>query len=149
MVICCCSLPLQDCLLLPFVLHRCLFSVTECVRLLSAHMAHRGRVGVPCSFSKHADVVQSGGSCCKEIPPLNAQKPNNRAEFGSEDVRQTHCKWHFYLLAFTSPPPAAFIYWDPQCHFQPPHGNSRPCQQGDNFLMMSPCRGDWRPVARR
>lgn len=81
--------------------------------------------------------------------PPSAQQPNNGAELGSEDVKQTHCKWHFYLLAFTSPPPTTFIYWDPQCHFQEPHGNGRPCQRGDNFLMMSPCHGDRRPVAER
>ncbi|KAM7387220.1 hypothetical protein PAMA_009706 [Pampus argenteus] len=96
--------------------------VTECVGLLSAHMVHRDSVYEACSFSKYTNVLQSGRSCRKEPP--DAQEPNNRAEFGSEDVKQTHRKWHFYLLAFTSPPPAAFIYWDPQCHFQPPHGNS-------------------------
>ncbi|KAI3359748.1 hypothetical protein L3Q82_014124, partial [Scortum barcoo] len=34
------------------------FLTCECVRLLSAHMAPRGRVGVPRSFSKHANVFQ-------------------------------------------------------------------------------------------
>lgn len=69
MVICCCSLLLQDCLLLPFVPHRPLFLMSECVRLLSARMAPRGRIGVPRSFSKHTNVLQSGGSCYWEPPP--------------------------------------------------------------------------------
>lgn len=106
MVICCRSLLLQDCLHLPFVQHRRLFLMSECARPLSAHMAPRGRVGVPCSFSKHANVLRSGGSRCKGAAgsPPDAQQPNNGAMFGSEGVKQTHCKWHFYLLAFVPSP---------------------------------------------
>lgn len=138
--ICCCSLLLKDCLLLPFVQRCLLFWMSECARLLSAHMAPRGRVGVSCSFSKYTSVLRSGGSCCKAA--TGEHGAITWAEFGSEDVKQTHCKWHFYLLAIASPPPTSFIYWDLQCHFQEPHGNSRTCQRGDNFLMMSPCHVD-------
>lgn len=55
----------------PFVLNRPL-SQWVTVRLLSAHMDPRGSVEVPRSLGKHASVLQSGGSRCKEqlwVPP--------------------------------------------------------------------------------
>ncbi|KAM7371731.1 hypothetical protein PAMP_008942 [Pampus punctatissimus] len=100
--------------------------LTECVGLLSAHMAHRDSVYEPCSFSKYTNVLQSGRSCCKEPP--DAQKPNNRAEFGSEDQPS----FTGIRSAISSRPMAT----------------AAPCQQGDNFLMMSPYHSDWRPVVR-
>lgn len=71
-------------------------------------------------------------------------------EFGSEDVKQTRLQM---ALLFTClrvpPPPTSFIYWDPQCHFQEPHGNSGPCQRGGQLShdVTAPC--DWRSAAER
>lgn len=127
----------------------------ECAKLLSAHMAPRGRVGVPCSLCKHASVLQSGGStAAMEAPPPSTPPTLGSpiTEFGSEDVKQTRLQM---ALLFTClrvplpPPPTSFIYWDPQCHFQEPHGNSGPCQRGGQLShdVTAPC--DWRSAAER
>lgn len=131
MVICCCSLCLQDCLLLPFVQCCPLFLMGECVRLLSAHMTPRGHIGVHCSFSKHTSVLQSGGSCCNGSP-LNAQQPNN-SRIWLRGRQANTLQMALLFTCLSSPPPTSFIYWDPRWHFQEPHGNSRPCQGGTTF----------------
>lgn len=126
------------------------FSMSDCAAAVSSHGSQRQRRGAPfprqtCQCPPEWGVPLQGGTLSS---PHNARRPNKGTEFGSEDVKQTCSKWHFYLLAVTSPPPATFIYWDPQCHFQQPHGNSRTCQQGYNFLMMSPCR-EWFAAPRK
>lgn len=60
---------------------------------------------------QHSPVCVRGVSSCSY--PSNNQQPNNGADFSSKDAKQTCSKWHFYLLAFTSPPPTTFIYWAP------------------------------------
>lgn len=80
-------------------------------------------------------------------PPPNAQQPNN-SRIWLRGRQANRLQMALLFTCLSSPPPTSFIYWDPQWHFQEPHGNSRPCQRGDNFLMMSPCHGDWGSVAK-
>lgn len=88
--------------------------------------------GGPCSFSKHADVFQSRGwSFCTEL--LGA--PVLSSSITEQNLAQRTSSKHtangtFICLSSCPLPPTAFIYWDLQCHFQEPHGNSQPCQWG-------------------
>ena len=138
----CCSLLRQDCLPLPFVHSRPLFLMGECAKLLSAHMAPGGRVGVPCSLCKHANVLQSGGStAAMEAPPSTPPTLSSPiTEFGSEDVKQTRCKWHFYLLVFASPSPPQHPSFTGirSAISRSPMATAGLVNEGDNFLMMSP-----------
>ena len=149
----CCSLLRQDCLLLPFVHRRPLFLMGECARPLSAHMAPGGRVGVPCSLCKHANVLQSGGSTAAMEAPLhtitNARQPNNRVWLRGRQANTLQMALLFTCLCVPLPLPTSFIYWDPQCHFQEPHGNSGPCQRGGQLShdVTAPC--DRRSAAER
>lgn len=127
----------------------------ECAKLLSAHMAPGGRVGVPCSLCKHASVLQSGGStAAMEAPPplhtANTRQPNNRVWLRGRQANTLANGTFIYLSSRPPPPPpTSFIYWDPQCHFQEPHGNSGPCQRGGQLShdVTAPC--DWRSAAER
>lgn len=94
-----------------------------------------------------------GGPRLQWKPPPPSTPPTLGSpitEFGSEDVKQTRLQM---ALLFTClrvpPPPTSFIYWDPQCHFQEPHGNSGPCQRGGQLShdVTAPC--DWRSAAER
>ena len=118
MVMCRCSLLRQGRLLLLFVEHRPFYSMGECV-------APKGCVG------------QGGGGVWGGPYPTTTttnttmlSSPITERNLAPRDVKQTHCKWHFYLLAFASPPPTALIHWEPRGRVQGPHGNSKPCQHG-------------------
>lgn len=77
-----------------------------CVGAVSSHGSQRPCWGALFIQQTHPCVFQSWGILLQGVTGShNAPQLNNRAEFGSEDIKQTHCKWHFYLLAFVSPPP--------------------------------------------
>lgn len=61
-------------------------------------------------------------------------------EFGSEDVKQTRCKWHFYLLVFASPSPSQHPSFTGirSAISRSPMATAGLVNEGDNFLMMSP-----------
>lgn len=110
----CCGLLRQDCLPLPFVHRRPLFLMGECAKLLSAHMAPGGRVGVPCSLCKHANVLQSGGStAAMEAPPLhtaNARQPNNRVWLRGRQANTLANGTFIYLSSRPPPPPPNILH---------------------------------------
>lgn len=86
-------------------------------------------------------------------PPLhtaNARQPNNRVWLRGRQANTLANGTFIYLSSRPPPPPpTSFIYWDPQCHFQEPHGNSGPCQRGGQLShdVTAPC--DWRSAAER
>lgn len=94
-----------------------------CVSAVGSHGSQRPCRGAPARSANTLMSSKAWRSCTELLGAPSAQQLNNWAKFGYEDTKQTHSKWHFYLLAFTSPPPTAFIYWLLQGHFQEPHGN--------------------------
>ena len=156
MVICCRSLLLQDCLLLPFVSHRPLFLMSECARLLSAHMAPRGRVRVPCSFSKHANVLQSGGSPLHRAtgspppPPMpRLSSPITEQNLAPRTSSKHTANGTFIYLPSCPRPQQPSFTGIRSAISRSPMATVGLVNQGDNFLMMSPCHGDRRRVAKR
>lgn len=89
----------------------------------------------------------------KPPPPLhtaNARQPNNRVWLRGRQANTLANGTFIYLSSRPPPPPpTSFIYWDPQCHFQEPHGNSGPCQREGQLShdVTVPC--DWRSAAER
>lgn len=120
----------------------------ECAKLLSAHMAPGGRVGVPCSLCKHASVLQSppewGVHGCNGSPPPPSTPPTLGSpitEFGSEDVKQTRLQMAllFTCLRVPLPPPQHPSFTGIRSAIsRSPMATAGLVNEGDNFLMMSP-----------
>lgn len=82
------------------------FSMSQCMRLLSAHMAPRGSVGAPYSFSKQTNVLQSGGSCCKKIlgaPKSSAAQQQSKIWLKGHQANMLQMALLFTCLHIPSP----------------------------------------------
>lgn len=126
-----------------------------CEAAVGSHGSRRPRRGALFALQTRQRPPEWGVHGCNGSPPPPSTPPTLGSpitEFGSEDVKQTRLQM---ALLFTClrvplpPPPTSFIYWDPQCHFQEPHGNSGPCQRGGQLShdVTAPC--DWRSAAER
>lgn len=126
-----------------------------CEAAVGSHGSRRPRRGALFALQTRQCPPEWGVHGCNGSPPPPSTPPTLGSpitEFGSEDVKQTRLQM---ALLFTClrvplpPPPTSFIYWDPQCHFQEPHGNSGPCQREGQLShdVTVPC--DWRSAAER
>lgn len=125
-----------------------------CEAAVGSHGSRRPRRGALFALQTCQCPPEWGVHGCNGSPPPSTPPTLGSpiTEFGSEDVKQTRLQM---ALLFTClrvplpPPPTSFIYWDPQCHFQEPHGNSGPCQRGGQLShdVTAPC--DWRSAAER
>lgn len=126
-----------------------------CEAAVGSHGSRRPRRGALFALQTRQCPPEWGVHGCNGSPPpplhtANARQPNNRVWLRGRQANTLANGTFIYLSSRPPPPPpTSFIYWDPQCHFQEPHGNSGPCQRGGQLShdVTAPC--DWRSAAER